>query len=149
MSVYTWRHDPAQGWRDDADCRDLDPTAWDLDVATDEQLAFAKGVCDDCPVRVACLADAFTNEERATLRGGVNFGDGADRLDIPRARPQSKETTVLAEQRRETCPHCGRAILIAKGGTRLRHTMKAQRASSANRREPGQWCPGSREQVYS
>lgn len=62
--------DRASEWRDRAVCADADPeifTPLPADVAT---ILDALSYCDRCPVKAACLADAFEHGDLHTIRGG-------------------------------------------------------------------------------
>ena len=58
-----------QTWRQQAACRGLDPLIFY--PATDEEAEDAKDVCDDCPVREACLEHALAVREKEGVWGGA------------------------------------------------------------------------------
>lgn len=64
----------SRGWQDRAACRDLDFSLFFFDGAADapgnaRQVARAKRVCCDCPVRPECLG--FGEQEPAGIYGGA------------------------------------------------------------------------------
>lgn len=59
------------GWREFALCRGMDPDIWypDRGTTTDETRQ-AKAVCEQCPVREACLEYALLAHEDRGIWGG-------------------------------------------------------------------------------
>ena len=57
-----------QTWRQQAACRGLDPMIFY--PVTDEEAEDAKDVCDECPVREACLEHALAVREKEGVWGG-------------------------------------------------------------------------------
>lgn len=55
-------------WRQGAACKGLDPMIFF--PATDEEAEPAKAVCDQCPVREACLEQALGLREKEGVWGG-------------------------------------------------------------------------------
>lgn len=55
-------------WRNQAACRGLDPSIFY--PVTDEEAGMAKGVCEDCSVREACLEHALGRREKEGVWGG-------------------------------------------------------------------------------
>lgn len=65
-------------WREDAACRypphDLDADAWfarQQRLVDRETIRLVKAVCDDCPVRAACLEYAFDTRQPWGVWGGM------------------------------------------------------------------------------
>jgi WhiB family transcriptional regulator, redox-sensing transcriptional regulator len=58
-----------QTWRQHAACRGLDPLIFY--PATDDEAGDAKGVCDGCLVREACLEHALAVREKEGVWGGA------------------------------------------------------------------------------
>ncbi len=56
-------------WRDQAACRGLDPDVFY--PVSDEDADVAKAICNECPVREACLEYALANRERDGVWGGA------------------------------------------------------------------------------
>lgn len=90
-------------WRDFASCigmatRYYDP--WDTPDDMFEPLPEAKRICDQCIVRVECLAEALrTNDE--CVRGGLT---------------KKQRDAILRPRRRKTCPICsGRQFVDIAG----------------------------------
>lgn len=67
-------------WRKDAACAWLIADAPDMTNAwveeNGENSQYAEMVCEDCPVRKACLLDAVRDPESEGLRGGYYFTSG-------------------------------------------------------------------------
>ena len=57
-------------WLDLAECRGMDARVW-LDPIP-SYISRALFVCADCPVKVACIADAVANGDRG-IRGGLTY----------------------------------------------------------------------------
>ncbi|MGH9303261.1 MAG: WhiB family transcriptional regulator [Acidimicrobiales bacterium] len=55
-------------WRQRAACRGLDPDIFY--PVSDDDAGQAKAVCDECPVREACLEHALAVREREGIWGG-------------------------------------------------------------------------------
>lgn len=68
---------PADHWSNYAACRRINPDLMDPDGEDKDGIRYAKGVCNSCPVKDACLADALEEEGnrdpvfRAGIRGGL------------------------------------------------------------------------------
>lgn len=67
---------PARDWRDKAQCRDASPHLYDLahvpmSAPVGERDREAEALCDGCPVKRDCAADAYAHEDFAVVRGGV------------------------------------------------------------------------------
>ena len=62
-------------WQRQALCRDEDPDYWFADTGS-QQRKYAIKVCQNCPVKLDCLAAALDEEEGLTrqLRAGVRGG---------------------------------------------------------------------------
>lgn len=65
-------------WLDRVACRKEDAYLFGQTALPDEtkpewqaRLAFAVGICQDCPVRYECLRDALANGDRGEIRGGM------------------------------------------------------------------------------
>ena len=64
-------------WRQAAACRGK-PTAWwfpDPGPAGAEALSAARAVCDACPVRADCLAEALATKEQMGIWGGLTASE--------------------------------------------------------------------------
>ncbi len=62
-------------WRQDAECRDLDPNLFfpvGVTGAAVDQIAAAKGICAGCPVRAECLEFAITTNQEFGVWGGTS-----------------------------------------------------------------------------
>jgi protein-arginine kinase activator protein McsA len=59
-------------WRLFAACRGMDPDLFYPSKGDPEGVRFAKSVCMDCPVTVACLDDAIETGEDDGIRGGMS-----------------------------------------------------------------------------
>ena len=66
-------------------CRRDDPELWFAETPTDVELA--KALCQDCPVRLECLAAALERREPWGVWGGELFLQG---VVIPRKRPRGR-----------------------------------------------------------
>ncbi len=63
------------GWREDAECRDLDPNLFFPVGVTGpavDQIAAAKGICAACPVQHNCLEFAITTNQEFGVWGGTS-----------------------------------------------------------------------------
>ncbi len=62
-------------WRDDAECRDMDPERWfpsaRIPYVLAEQIADAKAICARCRVAEACLEYALSNGIDDGIYGGL------------------------------------------------------------------------------
>lgn len=56
-------------WRDLGACRGLDPEIFFPE--NDEESDVAKGICDECDVRIACLEHALASREKVGVWGGT------------------------------------------------------------------------------
>ena len=80
-SKATW---DADGWRDEAACRDADPELFFPVGTTGPALAqatVAKEVCSTCPVAEQCLIFAVTTNQEFGIWGGL---DEEERRDVRR-----------------------------------------------------------------
>lgn len=62
-------------WRQDAECRDLDPNLFfpvGVTGAAVDQIAAAKGICAGCAVRSDCLEFAVTTNQEFGVWGGTS-----------------------------------------------------------------------------
>ena len=66
-------------------CRNFDPDLWFAEAPA--ELELAKALCEDCPVRVECLAGALDRQEPWGVWGGEIFERGAV---VPRKRPRGR-----------------------------------------------------------
>lgn len=81
--------DPRPWWHELAACRGEDPDlffAADHGQFTNEQLHAARQICHPCKVRQLCIADAVSNADMWSIRGGTTPG----------------------QRKLGTCDHCGR-----------------------------------------
>lgn len=60
-----------------------DSHAWLSDLAAERRLAAEE--CADCPVLDECLSSAIEEDERRSVRGGVDFRDDKARKRLRRA----------------------------------------------------------------
>lgn len=72
-------------WRERGACHGLDPTIFFPDEEDDEALE-AKGICEECSVRVACLEHALASREKEGVWGGAT---AKERRRIIRQRRRS------------------------------------------------------------
>jgi WhiB family redox-sensing transcriptional regulator len=72
-------------------CRVEDPDLWFADDPA--RLEMAKGLCDSCPVRSACLDGALRRGEPWGVWGGEIFERGSV---IARKRPRGRPRKVVA-----------------------------------------------------
>ena len=66
--------DASIAWRGDASCKDLDPNLFFPIGVTGpavDQIAAAKSICSDCPVRRECLDFAITTNQEFGVWGGT------------------------------------------------------------------------------
>ena len=67
-----------------------------------EELARAQAICDNCPVRIQCLAEALERSEEWGVWGGVIFWDGeAFYRKRGRGRPRKDDANTAFEAERE------------------------------------------------
>ena len=62
-------------WRDDSICRDLDPSVFfpiGVTGVAIEQIARAKAICAECPVRTECLDFAIATKQDFGVWGGYD-----------------------------------------------------------------------------
>jgi hypothetical protein len=81
-------------WRDQAACHGHDPALWWLETGHYANTA-ARRICNTCPVREPCLADAINRHDQGVIRGGVK---------------------LRAPMQWHTCQHCGQDFLRRRGG---------------------------------
>lgn len=84
----------SQNWRDDASCDGVDTGAFfhadgERDPERQTREDDAKRVCHGCPVRVACLDEAFTGPQEYGTWGGMTERErraarGRRALNVPR-----------------------------------------------------------------
>lgn len=78
------RHDP--NWRESAACHSADPDLfWPEKDASEERIQEAKRYCAGCPVRQACLGEAFRTNEWEAISGGLTGKEREDLLSPNRA----------------------------------------------------------------
>ena len=58
-----------QSWRQQGRCRGVDPEVF-YPVSDEDEALEAKAICEDCPVRVACLEYALAAREKHGVWGG-------------------------------------------------------------------------------
>lgn len=61
---------PADGWQQDAACRNVDPEVFFSADDADRNVALT--TCAACPVRMACLEHALATRERYGVWGGAD-----------------------------------------------------------------------------
>ena len=66
-------------------CRSFDPELFFAE--SPEDVEYAKSLCADCPVRIACLSGALERREPWGVWGGQLFIQGAV---VPRKRPRGR-----------------------------------------------------------
>lgn len=59
-------------WRRKARCRGMDPGFFYPDHGRGDQIAEAKAVCHECPVRSECLEQALELDEQYGIWGGMS-----------------------------------------------------------------------------
>jgi WhiB family redox-sensing transcriptional regulator len=95
-------------WRNDALCRDKDPElffpAGTTGPINQRQIAKAKNICFDCPVRLDCKAEAFAAGEDAGVWGGMDEDErryvkrrDSRRRQREQAKTDSRPITVVPE----------------------------------------------------
>jgi WhiB family transcriptional regulator, redox-sensing transcriptional regulator len=57
-------------WRDQARCRGVDPAVFHPPDEDEAAAELAKAICEQCPVREACLEYALTTREKDGIWGG-------------------------------------------------------------------------------
>ncbi len=77
-------------------CRNFDPDLWFAESPA--ELELAKALCEDCPVRVECLAGALERQEPWGVWGGEIFERGAV---VPRKRPRGRPRKADVERDRQ------------------------------------------------
>jgi len=78
-------------WGDQLPCRRYDPELFFAERP--EDVEYAKSLCQDCPVRTACLAGAVERQEPWGVWGGEVFVRG---VPVPRKRPRGRPRKVDA-----------------------------------------------------
>lgn len=100
-------------WRDDALCMkvvDADPLMGEAWIQQHNLFSErARMICEDCPVRMACLHDALTDRHAEGMRGGFFFDDGL--LESGEAAMMFRELRLRVRSRRSR--RRGRAEKIA------------------------------------
>ena len=66
-------------------CWEVDPDAFFADSPADVE--FAKALCQECPIRLDCLAGALARREPCGVWGGELLAAGAI---VPRKRPRGR-----------------------------------------------------------
>jgi WhiB family transcriptional regulator, redox-sensing transcriptional regulator len=82
----------AYSWQSEASCRGVDAELFF--PATEDEAMPAKAICEQCPVRVACLAFALERNEKFGVWGGLTEKERA-RLS-PAARESIKRQAAAA-----------------------------------------------------
>jgi WhiB family redox-sensing transcriptional regulator len=76
----------ASDWRAQAACRTADPDLfWPEKDTPPETIAKAKRICGNCPVKEACLDEAFSTNEWDAIAGGYTGSEREDLLNPARA----------------------------------------------------------------
>ncbi len=84
-------------WRQDAECRDLDPTLFfpvGVTGAAVDQIAAAKDICAGCPVRSECLEFAITTNQEFGVWGGTSEDERRVLRRKWRARVRSERRVI-------------------------------------------------------
>lgn len=81
-------------WRDDAACIGVDTDLFYPDRADP---AYALAICQDCPVRTACLTEALAAGDQFGIWGGLGVNE---RRALRRRQRRSKSPVTLRGQRR-------------------------------------------------
>jgi hypothetical protein len=90
-------------WGERALCRDTDePDSWHGE--NPEEIAYAIGVCEGCPVRMQCLDYALTTGQRHGTWGGVHFGGNPS----DKGRTRNLQVRIWAARNGWSLPHTGR-----------------------------------------
>jgi hypothetical protein len=74
MTGHTYPITTQPGWRDRAQCRDMNPDEFDAGPSGDDPSLTALAACERCPVKAECLDDAMRTERngyRAEVRAGL------------------------------------------------------------------------------
>jgi hypothetical protein len=89
-----------RNWRDDALCATEAADGIDFFSDNPDDIAMAKAVCAECPVRRQCLSEALNNEDRFGVWGGADEDAIQLALSIDKyGKPSSKERLMV-------CPLC-------------------------------------------
>lgn len=86
-------------WRQDAACRGSDPDGWHprrFDAETEQA---AKAICDQCPVRTNCLAEALEQNETRGIWGGLSE---TERRFLRRNLPRWSRCTICGRRYLQT-----------------------------------------------
>ena len=74
LSDLMW--EPDVSWREQAACSGVDSDIFFPASEDDEQaVTQAKAICEECPVREACLQYALATNQSAGVWGGLDAGD--------------------------------------------------------------------------
>lgn len=80
---------------DDLPCRSTDPELFFAESPADVE--FAKSICTECPIRMACLSGALERKEPWGVWGGELFVQGVIvARKRPRGRPRKTDVAVIA-----------------------------------------------------
>ncbi|WP_237074058.1 WhiB family transcriptional regulator [Mycobacteroides abscessus] len=73
--IWAAQHDgrDTKNWEDLAECRYIDPEVWFPEKGG--SAARAKRICASCPVRIECLDQAISNDERFGVWGGKDYAE--------------------------------------------------------------------------
>lgn len=141
------RDRPADDWRAVGPlCKgDAKPERWFPENGTTAQ--YARRVCEVCPVRLLCLADAVVNDERHGVWGGaipreitavraalgLVFEQGATAEECKNGHPWTEETLAYGPGGKRLCRQCNREA--------KRDEMRRRRATIGASRIYGGWRP--------
>lgn len=124
------------GWRNDAACRDMGPALFFSDYQSDH--ARAKAVCESCPVRAECLADALDTPQFDDygIRGGLSVSGrhgirGRKKPPIRHGTPGGYRAHLRRDE--PMCDACRTAARIDREDRRIRQAAAVALAEWAER----------------
>lgn len=86
-------------WAKDAACKE---TTVDFYSQSTAEKKAAKAICEECPVKFACLQSALDNKERFGIWGG------ADEIELRKDQAiNAKGEAHVSTQGKIRCPYCG------------------------------------------
>jgi WhiB family transcriptional regulator, redox-sensing transcriptional regulator len=73
LSDLMW--EPDVNWREDAACTGVDSDIFFPSAEDESATSAAKAICEQCPVRDACLQYALATNQTAGVWGGLDAGE--------------------------------------------------------------------------
>lgn len=139
-------HDKADDWRDQAQCRDTDPTLFHPERNDPASFDDARTICADCPVKAACLAYALDKERglhpdvRWGMFGGLTSDERADLDGFPMKEACGNHTgtdrgaRAHRRNRQRLCVECLAAERSARAANATRHPKPITHGTNAGYR---------------